>query len=497
MTDTPLKQLMAVRQKKLEALVKLGVSPFAFTFDKKDTIAEARTKLDQTVQTAGRITAMRGHGAITFLDLSDQSGKIQLLIKQETLDELEQKILELLDLGDIIGVEGKVIESKTGEVTIAIERLALLTKALRPLPSAWHGLKDVEERYRQRYVDLLLNPQVRQVFDSRTKLVSFLRSFLDKKGFAEVETPILQPVYGGAVARPFKTFHNALKSDFFLRIADELYLKRLIVGGYEKVYEIAKDFRNEGIDRQHNPEFTQLEFYWAYADYQDLMGLSEEMLSEAVKAVTGDYKINYQGREINFSAPWQRITMRELVLGDTGIDIDKVTTEKDLRQAIIDQKLQVDLRGVVGYANVLDSLYKAHSRPKISGPVFLIDHPYEAKPLAKRKPGDPSKVASVALVIAGFEVFNAYSELNDPLDQRARWEEEKVLAEAGFDEAMMLDDDYLRALEYGMPPTAGWGMGIDRFIAILTDQPSLKDVIIFPTLKPEKFAAGKTKKVSK
>jgi lysyl-tRNA synthetase class 2 len=488
MATSPLAELMKVRLDKLEQLKELGVGPFAFTFDKKDTIDQAREKMDQEVQTAGRILARREMGAITFLDLTDETGKIQLIVRSQSLDETETKIASLLDIGDIVGVSGKVIESKTGEISIAVERLALLTKSLRPLPSAWHGLKDVEERYRQRYVDLILNPQVRQVFNTRSRLVTFLRRFLDEKGFAEVETPVLQPIYGGAVARPFKTTHNALGHDFYLRISDELYLKRLIVGGYDKVYEIAKDFRNEGIDRQHNPEFTMLEFYWAYADYKNLMDLSEQMLSEAVKAVTGDYKISYQSQEINFAPPWKRITMRELVLGDTGIDIDKVTTEKQLRAAIDEKKLKVDLKGVVGYANVLDSLYKTYSRPQIVGPVLVIEHPYEAMPLAKRLPNDKTKIASVQLLVAGFEVFKAYSELNDPLDQRARWEEEKVLSDAGFDEAQPMDEDYIRALEYGMPPTAGWGMGIDRFTAILTDQPSLKDVILFPTLKPEKSA---------
>ncbi len=491
MADTPLNQLIEIRKKKLAELKDLGVDPFAFTFDKQESIHTARNNLGSNVQTAGRVLSIRGHGKLTFLDLADQTGKIQLIVKRDLLDKLEQKILERLDLGDIIGVSGTVAKSKTGEISIEVSRLVLLTKSLRPLPGAWHGLKDVEERYRQRYVDLLLNPDVRRVFDSRTKLVSYLRRFLDKKGFIEVETPVLQPIYGGAVARPFTTHHNALNSDFFLRIADELYLKRLIVGGYEKVYEIGKDFRNEGIDRQHNPEFSQLEFYWAYADYNDLMQLSEDMLSGAVKEVCGGYKIEYQGQIIDFAPNWKRVTLRELVLGDTGIDIDEVKTEKNLRKAIADKKLIVDLKGIVGYANVLDNLYKTYCRPKVIGPTFITDHPYEAKPLAKRKPGEPNKAASVALVVTGFEVFNAYSELNDPLDQRSRWEEEKKLSEAGFEEAMMVDEDYLRALEYGMPPTAGWGMGIDRFTAIITNQPSLKDVIIFPTLKPEKFVTKK------
>lgn len=420
------------------------------------------------------------------MDLRDESGQMQLVIKKDNVSEREWMIQELVDIGDFVQAGGGVFKTKAGEISVEVKVFGLLSKAVRPLPSSWHGFKDVEERYRQRYVDLILNPEVRKVFDARTRMVRFLRQFMDKKGFMEVETPVLQPIYGGATARPFKTFHNALKSEFYLRIADELYLKRLIVGGYEKVYEIAKDFRNEGIDRQHNPEFTMMEFYWAYANYEDLMKLSEEMLGGAVKEVTGKYEIEYQGKKIDFSPGWERITFRDLVFRDTKIDIDEVKDEKGLREMIKSRGLKVELEEVEGYANVLDELYKEYCRPKMTGPVFLIDHPYEMKPLAKRKSGDPSKVASVALVVAGFEIFNAYNELNDPQDQRERWEEEKKLLEAGFKEAQMLDEDYIRALEYGMPPTAGWGMGIDRFTAIVTNQPNLKDTIIFPTLRPER-----------
>ncbi|MBU1200840.1 lysine--tRNA ligase [Patescibacteria group bacterium] len=474
------------RLEKIEKLRKLGVNPFAHKFDKKHLISKSRELLGTSTQTAGRVMSVRGHGALIFMDLVDETGKIQLILRQDNLNKKDGEIISLIDIGDIVGVSGKVIESKTEEISIDVNSFTLLTKSLRPLPSQWHGLKDIEERYRQRYVDLLINPDVRKVFDTRTRLLSYFRKYLDNHGFSEVETPILQPIYGGATAKPFTTFHNALKANFYLRIANELYLKRLIVGGYEKVYEVSKDFRNEGIDRQHNPEFTQIEFYWAYADYNDLMDLSEDMLSKAVKEVAGSYQIIYQGRKINFKPPWKRITFRRIVLKDTNIDIDKVVTETDLLKTIKEKKIKIDLKGITGYANVLDELYKTYSRPKIKGPVFLIDHPYEAKPLAKRKPDEPSKVASVALLISGFEVFNAYSELNNPVDQKARWEEEKKLADAGFEEAQMMDEDYIRALEYGMPPTAGWGMGIDRFTAIITDSDNLKDTIIFPTLKPKK-----------
>lgn len=474
------------RIEKIKQLKELGVDPYIGKTERTDVIAEAREKEGEKVKVVGRVMAIRGHGGLIFMDLRDESGQMQLVIKKDNVSEKEWLIQELVDIGDFVQAGGGVFKTKAGEISVEVKVFGLLSKAVRPLPSSWHGFKDVEERYRQRYVDLILNPEVRKVFDARTRIVRFLRQFMDKKGFMEVETPVLQPIYGGATARPFKTFHNALKSEFYLRIADELYLKRLIVGGYEKVYEIAKDFRNEGIDRQHNPEFTMMEFYWAYANYEDLMKLSEEMLGGAVKEVTGKYKIEYQGKKIDFSPGWERITFRDLVFRDTKIDINEVKDEKGLREMIKNRGLKVELGGVEGYANVLDELYKEYCRPKMTGPVFLIDHPYEMKPLAKRKSGDPSKVASVALVVAGFEIFNAYNELNDPQDQRERWEEEKKLLEAGFKEAQMLDEDYIRALEYGMPPTAGWGMGIDRFTAIVTNQPNLKDTIIFPTLRPER-----------
>ena len=483
---TPLSELKKIRREKLDKLKKLGVDPFAFTFDKNLTIHQCLEKKGKQVKTAGRLMAMRGHGALSFADLTDQTGKVQLIFRKDVLKKLEREVLSLLDLGDIIGVTGKSTTSKSGEPSIEVDSLTMLTKSLRPLPGQWQGLKNVEERYRQRYVDLLLNPEVRKVFDTRSKLLTYFRKYLDSKGFVEVETPILQPLYGGATAKPFKTHHNSLDTDFYLRIADELYLKRLIVGGYERVYEVCKDFRNEGMDRQHNPEFTQIEFYMAYADYNDLMDISEDMLSGAVKEVTGGYKIKTQGKNVDFSPGWERVTYRDLILRHTQIDIDQVKLESDLREEIKVKKLKVNLKGVAGYANVLDQLYKEYCRPKVTGPLFLIDHPYESRPLAKRKPDEPEKVASVALLIAGFEVFNAYSELNDPIDQRSRWQEEKKLAKEGFEEAQVMDEDYIRALEYGMPPTAGWGMGIDRFTAIVTDSASLKDVIIFPTLKPER-----------
>jgi len=317
-------------------------------------------------------------------------------------------------------------------------------------------------------------------------LLTLLRKYLDEHGFTEVETPILQPLYGGASARPFITHVDSLGTDFYLRISDELYLKRLIVGGFEKVYEVSKDFRNEGIDRQHSPEFTQIEFYWAYADYKNLMKFSEEMLSSVIETVKGGLKVEFEGQTLDFSLPWPRVTYRDLVLEHTGIDIDRVRAEQELRDVISKKGLKLDLAGVVGYGPIIDALYKEYCRPKLVQPTFLIDHPAELMPLAKRKLEDPSKIESIQLLAAGYEMFKAYSELNDPIDQKGRWEEQEGLAKKGLEEHEVLDADYIEALEYAMPPTAGWGMGIDRLTAILTDQHTIRDVILFPLMRPEK-----------
>ncbi len=462
---------MAVRKGKMEKLFSLGMPGFpAWTGQKWNLF--------------GRLSAMRGHGKLIFADLTNEAGKKQVSFKADKLPD-KWEAVELLDVGDFLAVSGEEYTTQAGEPTVDVSDFTLLTKSFRPLPSSWYGFSDVEERYRQRYLDLLMNPEVKKTFQIRSKVISLLRQKMDTAGFLEVETPVLQPLYGGATAKPFTTHHNALDVNLFLRISDELYLKRLIVGGFEKVYEIGKDFRNEGIDRQHNPEFTMLEFYWAYANYENLMGFSEKILSEVVREITGSYKINYQGQDYDFTPPWPRVTYRDLILADTGIDIDKSTTEEELLAEIKGKGIELDLTGVVGLAALLDTLYKKVSRPKIFGPMFLTDHPVILKPLAKRKSDDKSKSAGFQVVVAGAEWVNAYNELNDPKDQRTRWEEEMKLAKAGLSEYQVLDEDYIRALEYGMPPTAGWGLGIDRLVAFLTNQHSLKDVILFPTLRPE------------
>ncbi len=486
----PLDELRRVRLEKLEKIRKLGVDPYPakWSLAEKRVGAAACPDLDlgASIAVAGRIRAWRGHGGIIFADLYDESGGVQLCFREDKLPAAIFELLSLFDIGDFIGISGELFKTKTDELTILVEDCQLLAKSLRPLPSQWYGLKDVEERYRKRYLDLLMNPEVKEVFATRTKVLTLLRRFLDEHGFVEVETPILQPIYGGASARPFTTHLEALDTDFYLRISDELYLKRLVVGGFEKVYEVSKDFRNEGIDRQHSPEFTQVEFYWAYANYEDLMALSEEMISSVIKEVKGSLKVAFAGQELDFTPPWPRVTYRDLVLEHTGIDLNEVQTEEDVRAAVEKKGLGLDLSKVVGYGPLVDTLYKEYCRPKVIQPTLLIDHPAELMPLAKRKSEDPTKIESVQLLAAGYEMFKAYSELNDPRDQRARWEEQDKLAERGLEEHETLDTDYIEALEYGMPPTAGWGMGIDRFTAILMDQHTIRDVILFPLMRPEK-----------
>jgi lysyl-tRNA synthetase class 2 len=479
-------ELRKVRKDKLATLRKKGIDPYPASVTRNETIQEARDRKGKAVSVVGRIMGLRGHGKIVFIDVVDATGKIQVVAKSDILDRPSREIVELLDIGDFLEVQGSVDTTQAGELSVFAKKLSIISKALRPLPDQWHGLKDIEERYRQRYIDLLVNPEVRDIFMTRTKVIRFLRTYLDRDGFIEVETPVLQPIYGGAAAKPFTTHHNALDADLYLRISDELYLKRLIVAGFEKVYEIGRDFRNEGIDRQHNPEFTMLEFYVAYADIEDLMKYTETMIAKLVGEVKGETTIMYGEEEINFKPPWPRITYRDAVLKHSGIDITVANTEEKLMNEIKSKKIQLDTTGVVGYGAILDTLYKTTTRPHLAGPMFLTDRPTAFVALAKRRPEDPTKTASFQLVVAGRELINAYNELNDPEDQEARWKESEKLGKKGQAEHEVIDEDYIRALEYGMPPTAGWGMGIDRLVAILTNVPSLKEVILFPTLRPEK-----------
>jgi len=485
MADTKINDLQKQRLDKLAKIKSLGIDAYPQpNLSDKSTITDARESLDKSVLVAGRLMSLRGHGKILFADLHDQTGKIQLFFQEKVLVE-KMNLTKLLDLGDIISVCGDVFKTQAGETTINVFKFEILAKNMRPLPEKWHGLQDIEERYRQRYVDLIVNPEVREVFKTRSKILTEMRRFLDDHGFLEVETPILQPVYGGASAKPFITHHNVLDMDMYLRISDELYLKRLIVGGFEKVYEVSRDFRNEGVSRFHNPEFTQIEFYWAYVDYEVLMNFTQDLIKHVIKSVKGNFKLTYQETELDFSKPIKRVTFTDIIEKHTGINIDKIETEEEFKKVIKDKNLKVDMKGVVGLGACFDALYKEHVRPKIIEPTFVCDYPSEMIALAKRKSNNPKKISSFQLLVCGTELLKAYNELNDPKDQAERWLAEGELAKKGSEIASQFDHDYIRALEYGMPPTSGWGMGIDRFTQFLTDQSTIKDVILFPAMRNE------------
>ena len=480
-----LENLQKERLKKLENIKRLGIDPYPAKSNKKHSVFIARKMMGKKVIVAGRIRSLRPHGKIIFADVEDASGKIQLFFSQAELNGEKYEFLTNFDLGDFIETSGEVFKTQAGEITVRVSDFKLLSKSLRPLPSVWYGLEDVEERYRQRYVDLIINTDVKKVFEIRSKIVKFLRSFMEEKDFLEVETPTLQPIYGGATAKPFTTHHNILDLKLYLRISDELYLKRLVVAGFEKVFEICKDFRNEGIDRQHNPEFTMMEFYWAYANYEDLIKLTSEMVSKIVKNIHGKYTLEYEGARLNFKPPFKRITFTQLVKENSGIDLDEVTTEEELKKAIKEKGIKLELEGVVGYGPLVDELYKSVARSKIKQPTFVVDYPADMLPLAKAIDANRKTAGSFQLICMGYELVKAYNELNDPIEQKNRWKEEMDLGKKGLAEHQVLDEDYIRALEYGMPPTAGWGMGIDRLVSLLTNKHTLKDVILFPTLRPE------------
>lgn len=477
-----------LRQQRLDKLTKiksLGLDPYPQpNLENKQTCEQALNMVDQKVVVAGRLMTIRGHGKILFADLHDRTGKIQLFFQQNELKD-NFSLTKLLDLGDIISASGTVFKTQAGETTINVESFEILAKNIRPLPEKWHGLKDVEERYRQRYVDLIVNPESRQIFLTRTKILTKLREFLNDHGFIEVETPILQPVYGGASARPFITRHNELEQDMYLRISDELYLKRLMVAGLEKVYEVSRDFRNESVSRFHNPEFTQVEFYWAYVDYDTLMKFTEKLVSHIIEVIKGSLQLTFQNQKLDFTPPFKRLTFRDAIFEKTKIDIDLIKTEEDFLKELENKNLKLDLNEAVGLGAFFDELYKEYVRPFLIGPVFITDYPSSMIALAKRKSDNQEKIASFQLLACGTELLKAYNELNDPKDQYDRWLDEEKLSEKGAQNAMQMDDDYIRALEYGMPPTAGWGMGIDRFTQFLTDQDTIKDVILFPSMRNE------------
>jgi lysyl-tRNA synthetase class 2 len=489
---------LAVRREKLAALEQRGVDPYPASWRVDDTAAALQESFRDdgptvSARVAGRVVSMRSHGKTCFLHLADGSGRIQVYLRQDEVGEEVFGLLDHLDLGDFVGVAGELFRTRTGEVTVRARELAVLAKALRTLPlgkvvegdgeeRAYHQVTDLEFRYRQRYADLAVHPQAREVFAQRARIIRYLRNFLDARGFLEVETPALQPVYGGATARPFTTYHNALESTLYLRIADELYLKRCIVGGMDRVYEIAKDFRNEGMDRFHNPEFTMLEFYQAYADYRDFMALAEEMLVGLVAEVLGDTRLTFQGRTVDVAPPWPRIPFLD-ALTDRGVDVSELSREALAREA---GRLGLETVPEEGAGRILDGLFGRLVEPELDGPAFVVDHPAVLSPLAKAHREDPRLVQRFEAYLFGSEWANAFSELNDPRDQRERLEAQVRQAAAGDVEAPnVVDEDFLRALEYGMPPTAGMGVGIDRLTMFLADQPSIRDVILFPTLRPE------------
>ena len=485
-------ELFRRRLAKLDTLRARGVDPFGGRFPvthwagdilaRLEAAAEDELKSAGAVSLAGRIVALRHHGKTCFAHLRDQSGAIQLYSRADGLGD-RYTLFTDLDVGDFIGVTGELFRTRTGELTVAVKGFEFLSKALRPLPEKWHGLKDVETRYRQRYVDLVVNPRVREAFILKTRLIQALRAFLDARGFLEVETPMMQPIPGGAAAKPFQTHHNALDMPLFLRIAPELYLKRLVVGGLERVYEVNRSFRNEGISTQHNPEFTMLEFYQAYADYNDLMDLTEEMLLHLAQSLLGRTEIVYQGDTVSLAPPWRRVPFFQALSQALDAPIEPETPASALRAAAQAAGVPVSKPedAVALWKDVFDTLVE----PTLVQPTFVTDFPIELSPLSRRKRDNPRLVDRFELFICRREIANAYSELNDPIDQRRRFEEQARERERGDEEAHWLDEDFLRALEYGMPPTAGEGIGIDRLAMLLTDSPSIRDVIFFPHLRPE------------
>jgi lysyl-tRNA synthetase class 2 len=483
------------RLKKLEVLREMGIQPYGTRFVTSDRAGElirahgekSKEALEQErirCTMAGRIIALRRFGKAAFAALQDGADRLQVYLKKDTLGDDQHRLCEQLDLGDWIGVSGVLFRTRTNELTIEVRDLTFLSKALRPLPEKWHGLTDVETRYRQRYVDLIANPGVQEIFAMRSRITASVRGFLTDKGFLEVETPMMQPIPGGATARPFVTHHHALGTDLFLRIAPELYLKRLVVGGLPRVFEINRNFRNEGISTIHNPEFTMLEFYMALADYNDLMDLTEEMFQRLAKDVVGRTAIDYQGKQIDLASPWRRWPYLQAILEVN--QLDPIVTRDPQAALAAARKLKVEVDEKAGLVPILDAIFAETVEPNLIQPTFIIDYPTELSPLARRKDSDPSLTERFELYIAGREIANAFSELNDPLDQRRRFEDQVAQREAGDVEAHYLDEDFLRALEYGMPPTAGEGIGIDRVVMLLTNQASIRDVILFPQLRPEK-----------
>ena len=482
-----LSEVLQVRRDKLRDLQEMGRDPFKIskynvTHHSDEVIANYDQLEGQKVSLAGRIMSKRIMGKASFMHLQDQNGRIQAYVKRDDIGTDEYKLFKSYDLGDIVGIEGFVFKTKTEEVSVHVEKLVLLSKSLQVLPEKYHGLKDVDLRYRQRYVDLIVNPEVKDAFLTRTKALKALRSYLDDRGFLEVETPILNTIAGGANARPFITHHNTLDIPMYLRIANELYLKRLIVGGFDKVYEMGRMFRNEGMDMKHNPEYTAIELYQAYADYKDMMEITENVISHMAEVATGSMKIDYQGTEIDFTPPWKRMTMEECVKEYSGVDCSEINTDEEA--LAIAREKGIEITPGMRRGEVINAFFEEFGEDQLIQPTFITHHPVEVSPLAKRNVEDPRKTDRFEAFANRWELANAFSELNDPIDQRGRFEDQVRKRELGDDEACEMDEDFLNALEVGLPPTGGLGIGIDRVIMLLTNSTTIRDVLLFPTMKP-------------
>lgn len=490
-----LSEVLQVRRDKLSELQKMGRDPFKIskydvTHHSNEVIDQYDSLEGQRVSLAGRIMSKRIMGKASFMHLQDQNGRIQAYVKRDDIGLDEYKLFKTYDIGDIVGIEGFVFKTKTEEVSVHVEKLVLLSKSLQVLPEKYHGLKDVDLRYRQRYVDLIVNPEVKDAFLTRTKALKALRSYLDERGFLEVETPILNTIAGGANARPFITHHNTLDIPMYLRIANELYLKRLIVGGFDKVYEMGRMFRNEGMDMKHNPEYTAIELYQAYADYKDMMDITENVISHMAEVATGSMKINYQGTEIDFTPPWKRMTMEECVKEYAGVDFSEINTDEEA--LAIAREKGIEITPGMRRGEVINAFFEEFGEDKLIQPTFITHHPVEVSPLAKRNVEDPRRTDRFEAFANKWELANAFSELNDPIDQRGRFEDQVRKRELGDDEACEMDEDFINALEVGLPPTGGLGIGIDRVIMLLTNSTTIRDVLLFPTMKPLRDGSSET-----
>ncbi|WP_054951032.1 lysine--tRNA ligase [Numidum massiliense] len=490
--EQALNELLQIRRDKLQQLRDQQIEPFGHRYERTHTAEhihttfgdwskEALAEETHRVTIAGRIMSKRGHGKTSFAHLQDLSGSVQIYVRKDTVGEAAYELFSLLDLGDWIGVEGSVFRTNRGELSVQAEKIALLSKSLRPLPEKFHGLQDVELRYRKRYLDLIVNPGVRQTFVMRSKIIQAIRRYLDEHGFLEVETPTMHAIPGGAAARPFETYHNALDIPLYMRIAIELHLKRLVVGGLEKVYEIGRVYRNEGISTRHNPEFTMLELYAAYTDYNDIMDLTENLVVHVADELLGSRELDYQGMKVDMSLPWRRRSMVDLIKEHVGVDFSQEMSDEEAHALAREHGIEVKTEMTFGH--IVNEFFEQRIEEKLINPTFVYGHPVEVSPLAKKNTSDPRFTDRFELFIVGREHANAFTELNDPIDQRARFEAQLIEREQGNDEAHMMDEDFIEALEYGLPPTGGLGIGIDRLVMLLTDSPSIRDVLLFPQMR--------------